>query len=814
MSEIIRTIIIMSATGGIIALLLFILKPLIRNRLPKSTQYYLWLVAIFAMLIPVSQIVVLTDNHTATVPALQRVAPIPAIQVAPMPTISETVTRFVITQDEEQARLQNIPHPAHTPSYYSQRQAIISPAARFTTYFVMVYPFFVLIVAVWYVANYLFFSKMYRRRNLLPEVETEQLLAEMCNGRPPKLYYNQLATTPMILGVFRPMIILPDKDYTPQQLYAILSHELTHLRRKDVFIKWLTLFATALHWFNPLVWLVRREIDRSCELSCDEAVIRNLDKSGKQFYGNTLIAVSANSKAPRAIASATMCEDKKNLKERLGAIMKSKRHTRIAILLSVLLIFLTACGALALGIGSGENDAPHVVNQPTDTAFTAGPQVSATNNETIPASATVHITRRNEYLLNTFPIFYQMDFLGPYAEYFGLDDDHHFFGIEGDWGVVIWSDVTLRDIQVILVNHEPDYEYETDVTHAGHVLYELTELPPDTPFVINRFVTVGGVVPWEGISFIDPTGTRRYFLIADDRRGEPEDPPYFLIEFENGGPMWRMSTAFTTSPIDLADGPLWVAAVELLYIPQSGDTLPFTWVVEPSLPHELIIDCHCGEFYSQDWFILDRITGEATDMMPGHGGRFAVWVYDPERSLFGQSITWLGGEHTLMEGMHPMDEWDDVVRAVNNFNEYAVAWGEQIIERSNRLIVVEKVDSSMVSHYFDGTESMYEGTATVGGFNLYPEAASGKFAFMYNRQLITDFIFDDAIQMRNHPHTWEDTAYKFHLISVRIGDRWGLVDRYGNTRLDFAFEHLLIIDENTAFAKFNGAYGILDIRGL
>jgi len=271
MSEIVRTIIIMSATGSILSILLFILKPLMSNRLPKSAQYYLWLVVIFAMLIPVSQIIVLTDNQTATVPALQRVAAVPAIQVAPIPTISQTVTRFVITQGEEQERLQNIAHLSHTnaPAYYVQRQAIISPVARFTTYFVIVYPFVVLIVAVWYVANYLFFSKMYRRRNLLPEEETLEILAELCNGRPPRLYYNQLATTPMIFGFFRPMIILPDKDYSAEQLYAILSHELTHLRRKDIFVKWLTLLATAMHWFNPLVWLVRREIDRNCELSCD-----------------------------------------------------------------------------------------------------------------------------------------------------------------------------------------------------------------------------------------------------------------------------------------------------------------------------------------------------------------------------------------------------------------------------------------------------------------------------------------------------------------------------------------------------------------
>ena len=65
MSELIRTILVMSISGSIIAALLIALKPLLRNRLPKSTQYYLWLVVVAALLAPVSVIVKLpaaTDN--------------------------------------------------------------------------------------------------------------------------------------------------------------------------------------------------------------------------------------------------------------------------------------------------------------------------------------------------------------------------------------------------------------------------------------------------------------------------------------------------------------------------------------------------------------------------------------------------------------------------------------------------------------------------------------------------------------------------------------------------------------------------------
>jgi hypothetical protein len=125
-------------------------------------------------------------------------------------------------------------------------------------------------------------------------------------------------------------------------------------------------------WFNPLVWLTRREIDRACELACDETVIRNLDINEKQNYGDTLIYVAADSKTPRTILSTTMCEEKRDLKERLGAIMKNKKRSVLAIIVSaVLLIVLTAC-AVALGAGSdsasenndgGESDAFMLIHQ-------------------------------------------------------------------------------------------------------------------------------------------------------------------------------------------------------------------------------------------------------------------------------------------------------------------------------------------------------------------------------------------------------------------------------------------------------------------
>ena len=374
-SDMFRVYIVMSLTGSSVALLLFILKPLIRYRLPKSVQYYSWLIVIATYLIPFSLFI--------SVP--------PSIGITPL--ISDIVNENVVSGFEYQER-EMILNTGYS-SFLADEEVLqmsdeeLSSVLR-TIYetsrkkdimngFMLQLPIygFIAVLFTTILENGIFVRKL-RKRSSFPTERETSTLSDLCgNNRVPKLFRNPIAETPMLIGLFRPTIILPERDYTDAQLYAVLQHELTHLRRKDVLVKWLSILACAVHWFNPLVWIVRREIDRACELSCDEAVIRNLDKDGKQNYGDTLIYVAADAKTPHAVLSTTMCEEKKALKERLGAIMKSKKHTRIAIVLSAVLI-ITACGT-AIALGSGRANAQEYLNA---TGFTGTIYIDLRNGNT------------------------------------------------------------------------------------------------------------------------------------------------------------------------------------------------------------------------------------------------------------------------------------------------------------------------------------------------------------------------------------------------------------------------------------------------
>jgi len=364
--------------------------------------------------------------------------------------------------------------------------------------------------------SYNAFTSKIKRRNTTAATEENAVLAELCgNRRIPLLYRNPLAATPMLVGVFHPAIILPDREYTNEQLRAVLLHELTHLRRKDVLVKWLTVLVSALHWFNPIVWLVRREIDCACELSCDEAVIRNLDTDGKQNYGETLLYVAADSKTPHAVLSTTMCEEKKALKERLGAIMKSKKHTRLAIIVSVVLIIAIGGTAVVLGAGRAtiyKDSQLIIINESIAQIASIGVYF---NNETLATS-----NADNSPIKKGEKVNFQFDITKGQIFQVSVSD--------ANWNLVTQGEFAryFDDTQLVLYIRDD----ENGNTHiVDESLREFASLR--TPYVGNNSA-IGSI-----INILPPLGeqfAQKFFSIGDDY-GTGKAPNTLTLYYEQNG---------------------------------------------------------------------------------------------------------------------------------------------------------------------------------------------------------------------------------------------------------------------------------------
>ncbi|MDE5931108.1 MAG: M56 family metallopeptidase, partial [Lachnospiraceae bacterium] len=188
-------------------------------------------------------------------------------------------------------------------------------------------------------------------------VLAQSMSARLHLRRVPSLYESASVSGPVTVGLWKPVIILPETkcDAVTQNLSVqyqlILHHELVHVARRDLWYKWLYQLLLCIHWFNPFLYLFGRKMNMDCELSCDEAVLAELTAEGRRAYGNVLLDIAEQDAAFRANAFATtFVTGESGLKKRLNAILHYQKNTVSRLLLSVCVMagamFLTACGSI------------------------------------------------------------------------------------------------------------------------------------------------------------------------------------------------------------------------------------------------------------------------------------------------------------------------------------------------------------------------------------------------------------------------------------------------------------------------------------
>ncbi|WP_055108658.1 M56 family metallopeptidase [Paenibacillus ihumii] len=164
---------------------------------------------------------------------------------------------------------------------------------------------------------------------------------------PVQVIASPHATTPLIMGYWNPMVVLPDISLGEQKLAMILSHELVHLKRGDLLIKLMIFAANAIHWFNPAAYILNRQISMFCELSCDEKVVQHMDIEGRRSYGETLISMlEYGVMRKNVMGTSSLCSSKEHMKRRLIHLMNEKKMNKPVMALSIV-------AAIALVGGGG-----------------------------------------------------------------------------------------------------------------------------------------------------------------------------------------------------------------------------------------------------------------------------------------------------------------------------------------------------------------------------------------------------------------------------------------------------------------------------
>lgn len=357
MNETVKLILSLSLSGSILAVLIFAVEPFIKQKFSKSIQYYIWIVVLLRLALPFSfeesimnelfygnQTPIITTSHSAA---------------EPVDILGENILNshyLSIAKESVDNVKENAANGANNADvdygkYFKD---------LFNQYIFYLWLMVVMIILLINLTGYTRFLKLIKKGNKPADDEENRALAYLLKGRNKiKLVRNPFVTTPMLIGIIKPYIIIPDIDFNEKQLKNILRHEIVHFKRFDIAVKWLVMIVTAIHWFNPLMYFIKKEINHACELSCDEAAIKNLSSSEKQAYGDTLISMAAEHEHSKGVLQVTMCEEKRNLKERLVSIMNHNKKSKLIIIFSIILLGFVIFGALYLGAGVKNNkDSP------------------------------------------------------------------------------------------------------------------------------------------------------------------------------------------------------------------------------------------------------------------------------------------------------------------------------------------------------------------------------------------------------------------------------------------------------------------------
>ena len=339
MASFLFTLLKLSVLGSVLTGLLLLVRPLIKS---KAAAYYLWLLVLVRLIVPVGVTIPLPAQPEEPIQIqTQTAAPEGGAQTLPVQSQGESETPEVP---------QIVPQPQQAPAL-DWRELLTAPELWFGLWAVG--------AVLWlgrYVWGYRRFVSLVRASARPSGWEAQRVLAALDPGRRVALLECPYVHTPMLLGVVHPAVVLP-LGVESHRLADILSHELTHARRHDLFYKWLAAAVTSLHWFNPLMVVVRRQISHACELSCDEAVTRSMDGPARKHYGETLLVLAARPPRGMGVLATTLCEKKEQMKERLVLIMKGKQQGPVALAATVLLsVTLVGCavvnGAVAAGDGN------------------------------------------------------------------------------------------------------------------------------------------------------------------------------------------------------------------------------------------------------------------------------------------------------------------------------------------------------------------------------------------------------------------------------------------------------------------------------
>lgn len=333
----INTILGMSLAGSAVLLVWRLVDAVRGSRLPARWHYRMLKVSLFFMLAPVGWVSGLARQWLAALtPAPALPDAVPYIPVIPdIPPVEVLPSPGIITTPLPEATV-----PAASLSTDIFRLLTVLWAAGAAA--MLVYKLFMYCR---------FRRRVFRQNREVSSPETFQVF-EACKQRlgvrrTVDVRENPLLRTSLATGLLRPMIVLPAAPLTAGELRYLFLHELTHIKIGDLWVRFCSLLALCIHWYNPLMHLLNRKIQEVSEQSCDERVVTPLSRPERCAYGHVILKLASDMAAGNGCWAAPL-STKQTLERRLIRVLHTETLKGRRRLLSVVLtIAILACGTTA-----------------------------------------------------------------------------------------------------------------------------------------------------------------------------------------------------------------------------------------------------------------------------------------------------------------------------------------------------------------------------------------------------------------------------------------------------------------------------------
>lgn len=350
----------MTFSGAVLILVIAVIRAVAINRLPKKTFLILWGIVLLRLLIPYSVPSALSVYTWVSPKVLVGGNPGSAADTIHADNTKNTMEKVSVPSsvDEISYVIQRASHEQTGQTGKLQQQPTSPETAISITWIIWLVG--MITVAMYFVGSYMYWRFAFQSSLPIQNAFVEQWQKTHSKPHPVLVRQSDRIAAPLSYGIIHPVILMPKKtDWSNmEQLQYVLLHEYVHICRHDSILKLIAALALCVHWFNPLVWVMYILLQRDIELACDESVVRRFGEASKKTYANMLIDMEA-----RKSGLMPLCNNfsKNAIEERIIAIMKIKKTSVIAIMLSVILIvgvtvvFATSASATSVDTEKTEN---------------------------------------------------------------------------------------------------------------------------------------------------------------------------------------------------------------------------------------------------------------------------------------------------------------------------------------------------------------------------------------------------------------------------------------------------------------------------